>query len=177
MAREQGEEGLRGKIAGGRASRLRAEQLQQLPRLLEQGAQAHGFAGAVWTTERVAVVIYQQFRVRYHPAHMSRLLKAIHSSVQQPIQRARKPRRTSHPDMERAALARVKKKPNKRVERSCSSMKQDCICCPWRSRTYAPVGQTPVLRVPLTHDHLEVERGHHSRRADLHADARVGLSC
>jgi transposase len=88
MAREQGEEGLRGKIAGGRASRLTKEQLQQLPRLLEQGAQAYGFAGAVWRPSRVAVLIYQQFRVRYHPAHMSRLLKAIHYSVQQPIQRA-----------------------------------------------------------------------------------------
>src|SRR5512142_418833 len=88
MVREQGEEGLRGKIAGGPAARLRKEQLQRLPRLLEQGAQAHGFAGAVWTTERVAVLIYQQFRVRSHAAHMSRLLKAIHSSVQQPIERA-----------------------------------------------------------------------------------------
>ena len=88
MAREQGEEGLRGKIAGGPAARLTKEQLQHLARLLEQGAEVPGFAGAVWTTERVAVLIYQQFHVRYHPAHMSRLLKVIHYSVQQPIERA-----------------------------------------------------------------------------------------
>lgn len=86
--REQGEEGLCGKIAVGPAARLTQEQLEQLPGLLEQGAEAHGFAGAVWTTERVAVLINKQFGVSYHPAHVSRLLKAIKYSVQQPIERA-----------------------------------------------------------------------------------------
>jgi transposase len=82
------EEGLHGKIAAGQQARLTPEQLEQLPRLLEQGAEAHGFAGAVWTTERVAVLINKQFGVSYHPAHMSRLLKRIKYSVQQPIERA-----------------------------------------------------------------------------------------
>jgi transposase len=75
--REQGEEGLRGKIAAGPVARLTQEQLEQLPSFLEQGAEAHGLAGAVWTTERVAVLINKQFGVSYHPAHVSRLLKAI----------------------------------------------------------------------------------------------------
>src|SRR5436190_14575134 len=88
LAREQGEEGLRGKIAVGSPARLTKEQLEQLPRLLEQGAEAQGFAGEVWTTARVAVLINKQFGVSYHPAHMSRLLKAIKYSVQQPIERA-----------------------------------------------------------------------------------------
>ncbi len=86
--REQGEEGLSGKIAAGPQARLTQEQLEQLPRLLEQGAQAHGFAGEVWTTERVAMLIKKQSGVSYHPAHMSRVLKAIKYSVQQPIERA-----------------------------------------------------------------------------------------
>jgi transposase len=43
---------------------------------------------SVWTTERVAELIKQQFGVSYHPAHMSRLLKRIKYSVQQPIERA-----------------------------------------------------------------------------------------
>lgn len=88
LGREQGEEGLRGKIAAGPAVRLTQEQMEQLPNLLEQGAEAHGFAGAVWTTERVALLISKQFGVNYHPAHMSRLLKRIKYSVQQPIERA-----------------------------------------------------------------------------------------
>ena len=88
MGREQGEEGLRGKIAQGPQPRLSIEQMVQLPPLLDQGAEAHGFRGAVWTTQRVAVLIKKQFGVSYHPAHMSRLLKQIKYSVQQPIERA-----------------------------------------------------------------------------------------
>jgi transposase len=88
VGREQGEEGLRGKIAQGPKARLSPEQLERLPALLEQGAEAHGFAGAVWTTQRVAQMLVKQFGVKYHPAHMSRLLKRIKYSVQQPIERA-----------------------------------------------------------------------------------------
>jgi len=72
----------------GRASRLSAEQKAQLVGLLEQGAEAHGFLGNVWTTKRVASVIKEAFGVRYHPAHMSRLLREIGWSVQKPIRRA-----------------------------------------------------------------------------------------
>jgi transposase len=88
MGQEQGAEGLRGKIAAGPQPRLSQEQLGQLVSLLEQGAEAHGFRGAVWTTERVAKLISKQFGVSYHPAHMSRLLKGINYSVQKPIERA-----------------------------------------------------------------------------------------
>src|SRR6266478_5659929 len=75
VGREQGEEGLRGKIAQGPHPRLSEEQMAQLPTLLDQGAEAHGFRGAVWTTQRVAMLIKKQFGVGYHAAHMSRLLK------------------------------------------------------------------------------------------------------
>ena len=88
VGREQGEEGLRGKIAEGPHPRLSEEQLAQLPPLLDQGAEAHGFRGEVWTTHRVAELLSKQFGVKYHPAHMSRLLKQIKYSVQQPIERA-----------------------------------------------------------------------------------------
>ena len=88
VRREQGEEGLRGKVAQGSQPRLSEEQMAQLPALLDQGAQAHGFRGAVWTTKRVAQLLKKQFGVSYHPAHMSRLLKGIKYSVQQPIERA-----------------------------------------------------------------------------------------
>src|SRR5690348_5596615 len=88
MGREQGAEALRGKIAPGPKARLSPEQLGQLPALLEQGAEAHGFRGAVWTTHRVAQLLAKQFGVKYHPAHMSRLLKGLNYSVQKPAERA-----------------------------------------------------------------------------------------
>ncbi len=72
----------------GPASKLTPEQKAQLPALLEQGAEAYGFLGDVWTTKRVALLIKEVFGVRYHPAHMSRLLREIGWSVQKPIRRA-----------------------------------------------------------------------------------------
>jgi transposase len=87
-AREQGVEGLRRHPAPGRQPRLSAEQLAQLPALVERGAEAYGFRGQVWTCQRVAEVIRRTFGVSYHPAHVSRLLHAVRHSVQQPRTRA-----------------------------------------------------------------------------------------
>src|SRR5579859_1322899 len=87
-ARERGVEGLRRHPAPGRQPRLTAEQRAQVPTLLDRGAEAYGFRGPVWTCRRVAEVIWRTFRVRYHPAHVSRLLHAVRHSVQQPVPRA-----------------------------------------------------------------------------------------
>jgi len=87
-AREEGVEGLRHKPPPGAAPRLSKEQRAKVPALLEQGAQAHGFRGEVWTCERVAKVIRKEFGVSYHPAHVSRLLKALRQSLQKPQRRA-----------------------------------------------------------------------------------------
>jgi transposase len=87
-AREQGVEGLRHKPPPGATSRLSDSERAQLAELLAQGAQAHGFRGDVWTCERVAIVIRREFGVVYHPAHVSRLLKALRQSLQKPQRRA-----------------------------------------------------------------------------------------
>jgi transposase len=87
-AREQGVETLRHHPAPGATPKLTTEQQAQLPAELSKGAEAFGFRGQVWTTERVAQMILQVFGVRYHPAHCSRLLRAIKYSQQKPIQKA-----------------------------------------------------------------------------------------
>src|SRR3972149_11066285 len=87
-AGEEGIEALRRPPAPGRRPRLSAEQRAQVPTVLAKGAEAFGFRGDVWTTARVATVIEGVFGVRYHPAHVSRLLRAIAWSVQKPIRRA-----------------------------------------------------------------------------------------
>jgi transposase len=87
-AREDGVEGLRHKPPPGAPPRLSKEQRAKVPELLERGAEAHGFRGEVWTCERVAIVIRKEFGVSYHPAHVSRLLKALRHSLQKPQRRA-----------------------------------------------------------------------------------------
>jgi transposase len=87
-AREAGVEALRRHPAPGPRARLTPEQLAQVPSLLERGPEAYGFRGQVWTCRRVAEVIRNTFGVAYHPAHVSRLLHALHHSVQRPVERA-----------------------------------------------------------------------------------------
>jgi hypothetical protein len=41
--------------------KLARAQLAQLPRLLERGAEAYGFPTAIWTTQRVADLLWQPF--------------------------------------------------------------------------------------------------------------------
>jgi transposase len=86
--REEGETGLRRRIARGAEPRLCAADRARLPELLAQGAPAFGYRGEVWNGRRVAQVIKQVFGVTYHPDHCSRLLRQMGLSVQKPSEQA-----------------------------------------------------------------------------------------
>ena len=83
-----GVEALKRQPAPGARPRLSEEQRHKVAELLARGAEAHGFRGELWTCERVAIVIRREFGVSYHPAHVSRLLKALRQSLQKPKRRA-----------------------------------------------------------------------------------------
>src|SRR5260221_14119876 len=83
-AREQGVAGRRRHPAPGRQPRRTAEQVAQLPALLERGAEAYGLRGQVWTCKRVAAVIRRTFGVTSHPSHVSRRPHALPQRVQGP---------------------------------------------------------------------------------------------
>jgi transposase len=87
-ARTGGAQALIHRMPPGSAPRLTAEQRAQLPTLLSYGAEAYGFLGDVWTSQRVATVIQREFGVGYHRAHVSRLLRQMGWCVQKPIRRA-----------------------------------------------------------------------------------------
>jgi transposase len=86
--REQGAEALRARPHTGAPRRLTREEINLLPDFLSHGAEAYGFRGEVWTCARVALVINEEFGVRYHKAHVSRILKELHWTPQLPIERA-----------------------------------------------------------------------------------------
>ncbi len=75
-ARQGGREALQQRKAPGSKPRLTQEQIAQLLAILLEGAQAAGFAGAVWTSRRIAQVIEREFGVLYHPDYIGTLLKA-----------------------------------------------------------------------------------------------------
>lgn len=86
---EGGMEALRGPGRTGRNPKLSQDQLSQLEAILREGPEAFGYRTNLWTLKRIAQVIWKQFRVRYHPGHVWKLLGALGWSCQRPESRAR----------------------------------------------------------------------------------------
>ena len=83
-----GEAALAPKPTPGRPRRLTDQPCTQLVELLLQGATAHGFVNELWTLRRIAAVIQVQFGVRYHPAHLWKLLHRLGWRCQVPERQA-----------------------------------------------------------------------------------------
>jgi transposase len=107
-----GDSGLKVRPAPGRPRRLSARQEARLLRELLRGAQAHGYGTDLWTTKRIAELIERTFGVRYHRAHVSRLLARNDWSPQKPERRAR--------ERDEVAIARWKRTRWPRVKRGLS---------------------------------------------------------
>jgi len=73
----------------GRTPRLNRNQKRQLERILLRGPLASGYSTDLWTCPRVAEVIRRRFGVKYHAAHVWRLLQSLNWSCQKPERRAR----------------------------------------------------------------------------------------
>src|SRR6185312_4217601 len=87
-ARDGGPEALRARPCPGRPPKLTPAERRSIPEFLWHGAEAYGFRGEVWTCARVAEVIEEEFGVRYHKGHVSRLLRELQWTPQIPIRRA-----------------------------------------------------------------------------------------
>ena len=84
----KGVRGLRRRVGSGVPGRLTAQDKQLLKRLLRRGARAAGFETERWTLARVRQLIQREFEVTYHPHHVSKVLKQLEWSLQQPLPRA-----------------------------------------------------------------------------------------
>ncbi len=159
LFRDGGTEALRAHPSPGRPPKLSAAQKRLIPEFLWHGAEAYGFRGEVWTCARIARVIEEEFGVRYHKDHVSRLLRELHWTPQVPIRRAiqrdegaiRRWRDEVWPDLRRRA----------RRERRVLVFEDESgfYLLPGVVRTYAPEAQTPVLPETQTRDHLSVMGG------------------
>ena len=158
-AREGGAHALAAGHSPGRPAALSDAQKDLIPEFLWHGPEAYGFRGQVWTCARIARVIAEEFGVRYHKGHVSRLLKELGWTPQVPIKRARQRdeqairrwREQTWPELLRRA----------RRERRVLVFVDEAgfYLLPGLVRTYAPQSDTPVLRPKLTRDHLSVMAG------------------
>jgi len=74
---EGGKNALKSKPHTGRPSRLSTKQRQDLLHILQQGPRAANLRADQWTCQRVGTVIRRSFGVKYHPDHVSRILRAL----------------------------------------------------------------------------------------------------
>ena len=116
-----GQRALRVHFSPGRPPKLGARDRRRLVRLLLRGALAHGFATELWTTARVARVISREFHVRYHRAHVGRLLHGLGWSVQKPERRALERNEARIEQWKRETWLEIQKKPRGWVPTSSSS--------------------------------------------------------
>ena len=97
--------------ASGRPPKLTEEQREALAGLLVDGALACGYATELWTCPRVAEVVRRRFKVRYHPAHVGRLLRGLGFTPQKPERQARERDEATIQGWVREVWPRVKRTP------------------------------------------------------------------
>lgn len=110
--------------------------------------------GDVWTARRVAEVIAKTFGVRYHRDHVGKLIREAGWSRQKPVEPAGQRNARGAQAVVGGALAPDQKKPTRTKRPSTVRDEAGFIRLSMAVRTWAPRGQTPVLRAKLTRDHL-----------------------
>lgn len=73
----------------GRKPRITERQREVVVKALIAGPRASGFGSDVWTLPRVAHMVERTTGIKYHPDHMSRLMKELGWSCQRPTTRAK----------------------------------------------------------------------------------------
>jgi hypothetical protein len=114
---------------------------------------AHGYPTDLWTCSRVAAVIEKEFAISYHPAHLSRILHSMGYSPQKHASEARKrdPKAAAH---FREVVWPSKKRGENRND-SCVFIDESGFRLqPLLRRTWAPRGQTGVVKAWDRHDRL-----------------------
>ena len=114
---EDGREALRQAGRAGRKSRLREGELKQLEEKLKRGAEAAGYETNLWTLERVAELIEQDFGVKYHAGHVSWLFKKLGWSCQRPVGKALERNEPAIKQWKKRRWPALKKKPGARGAR------------------------------------------------------------
>jgi transposase len=139
--------------------KLSPEQLRLIPDFLWHGAEAYGFRGDVWTCDRVAGVIREEFDVTYSKSQASRLLRHLGWTPQVPITRAIQ--------RDEAAIARWRDEAWPELKEKARRQRRELIfvdesgfyLVPGVVKSYAPRGRTPVMDEWQTRDHLSVVGG------------------
>jgi transposase len=158
-ARQGGPEALRARPAPGRPPKLSSAQKRLIPEFLWHGAEAYGFRGELWTCARIAKVIEEEFGVRYHKDHVSRLLRELRWTPQVPVTRAIQRDEEAIRRWRDEIWPQLRQRAKREHRVLILEDESGFYLLPGVVKTYAPEGQTPVIRQKVTRDHLSVMGG------------------
>jgi len=158
-ARDGGPEALRARPGPGRTPRLTPAQKRLIPESLWHGAEAYGLRGDVWNCARIAAVIEEEFGVRYHKGHVSRLLRELGWTPQIPIRRATQRDEAAIRHWRAAVWPDLRRRARREHRVLVFEDESGFYLLPGVVKTYAPEAHTPVLRETQTRDHLSVMGG------------------
>ena len=129
--RAEGRTGLKAAGRAGRKPRLGPQDLRRIEHALRAGPAAHGFATALWTLPRVAVLIKRLTGVAHHPGHVWRVLRALGWSLQRPARRAGERDEVASARWKSRRWAALKKTPAGSTRGSSSRTKAASRSTPW----------------------------------------------
>lgn len=155
-AQAGGPDALRSRLRPGPTAKLLPGQRELIADCLWHGAEAYGFRGDLWTCARVGKVIEEEFGVRYHPGHVSRILKEIGWTPQVPITRAIQ--------RDEEAITRWREHDWPQLKRIASRQERSLVfvdesgfyLLPAVVKSYGPKSRTPVVEEWQTRDHLSI---------------------
>jgi transposase len=120
-----GKKALRQAGRAGRKPLLTAEQNKELVNKLIAGPERLGYKTPLWTCQRVAELIKQEFQVRYHAGHVWRILRQLGWSPQRPTRRALERDEVAIQQWKKKTWPDLKKKRANKAAPWSSSMKAD----------------------------------------------------
>jgi transposase len=89
MVRENGKRALKAIPQHVPECRMTSEQQKELGKIITKGALAAGFQTDLWTTSRIAEVIWKRFKIQYNHDHVGRMLHGLGFTCQKPAKQAK----------------------------------------------------------------------------------------
>jgi transposase len=151
---QHGLKGLQAKPILGRPSRLSLAQKKKLVKVLLDGPLAAGFKTDLWTLKRIAHIIKRLFGIRYHPSHVWKILIELGWSCQKPERRATQRDEKAIARWKRYIWPKIKKKAKDLGAYLVFLDESGFLLIPNVKRTWAPKGETPIVRYRLDHKKL-----------------------
>jgi transposase len=141
----------------GTLAKLSDDDCEELEQLLSRGATSYGWLNNLWTAARVGRLIHDHFGVKYHPAHISRILRRrLKWTCQRPVNCAE--------DRDDRAINTWRSQTFPRILQNALARNAMIVFVdesgfmlePHIRRTYAPRGKTPTNRVCSPHSRISV---------------------